>query len=200
MEFRPLQMNLGVLINQLLVIFNGLAIDKNIYLNKILPPNNIVGTISDPLRIKQVLSNLLGNAIKFTDHGGVTLELYQEVDLINGQVKYVIEVIDSGIGIDEAQQNVLFQPFSQADNRRAGTGLGLYISRNLCEAMGGSLTLKSVRNNGTRVRAEFSLPIVHGNVEPQKLTDNVVREGNPFNVLVVDDNAANCKLLAKQLA
>ncbi|WP_312663930.1 ATP-binding protein [Pantoea sp. CTOTU49201] len=195
-----MQMNLGTLINQLLVIFNGLAIDKNLFLNKSLPVETIADVIGDPLRIKQILSNLLGNAIKFTDHGGVTLELRQEMDVNAGLVRYVIDVIDSGVGIDETQQKALFQPFAQADNRRAGTGLGLYISRNLCESMGGSLTLSSVVHQGTRVRAEFALPIAQNRAEPQKVAETVVRKGEPLKVLVVDDNAANRMLLAKQLA
>lgn len=200
LEFNPMQMNLGTLINQLLVIFNGLAIDKNLFLNKSLPVETIADVIGDPLRIKQILSNLLGNAIKFTDHGGVTLELRQEMDVNAGLVRYVIDVIDSGVGIDETQQKALFQPFAQADNRRAGTGLGLYISRNLCESMGGSLTLSSVVHQGTRVRAEFALPIAKNRAEPQKVAETVVRKGEPLKVLVVDDNAANRMLLAKQLA
>jgi two-component system sensor histidine kinase EvgS len=64
------------------------------------------------------------------------------------------------VGIDASQQAALFRPFSQADNRRAGTGLGLYISRTICESMGGTLTLTSEKNVGTTVRATFTLPKV----------------------------------------
>lgn len=200
LEFRPVQMNLGTLINQLLVIFNGLAIDKNIILNKTFSHEAIIDVTGDPLRIKQVLSNLLGNAIKFTDHGSVTLEVHQEINTDAGLVNFIIDVIDSGVGIDEAQQATLFKPFSQADNRRAGTGLGLYISRNLCESMGGSLTLTSKPLQGTCVRAEFALPIAQTKDEPQKVAEKIVSQSETLNVLVVDDNAANRMLLAKQLA
>lgn len=200
LEFRPVPVNLAKLINQLLVIFNGLAIDKNIELHKHFPPEAIVDVLGDPLRIKQVLSNVLGNAIKFTDSGGVTLDLYQTIDKKNAIVHYIIDVTDSGIGIDESQQAALFQPFAQADNRRAGTGLGLYISRNLCKHMGGNLTLSSVLHQGTRVRTEISLPVSEA-LQPVPVTREIVSEQvQKLNILVVDDNAANRMLLAKQLA
>lgn len=98
-------------------------------------------SVPTPYASKQVLSNLLSNAIKFTDVGGVSLTLQQAEDPVNDSVHYIIDVKDSGVGIDASQQAALFRPFSQADNRRAGTGLGLYISRTICESMGGTLML-----------------------------------------------------------
>jgi len=200
LEFRPVPINLGSLINQLLVIFNGLALDKNITLDKQFPVEAIVDVVGDPLRIKQVLSNVIGNAIKFTDAGGVQLKIRQNINYHLKLVSYVIEVQDSGVGIPEAQQDALFQPFSQADNRRAGTGLGLYISRNLCNKMGGNLSLTSVINEGTCVRAEFTLPMAQQAVLQQRQDEALSETTKPLNVLVVDDNGANRILLAKQLA
>lgn len=200
LEFKPVRINLAALINQLLVIFNGLALDKSIRLHKEIPEDASVDVIADPLRIKQVLSNILSNAIKFTDHGGVTLRLHHYPQTDTRQVRYVIEVQDSGVGIDSRQQEKLFQPFAQADNRRAGTGLGLYISRNLCQKMGGNLTLTSEQNVGTCVRAEFLLPAAENVEETKKEAVPVAAQIVSLNVLVVDDNAANRILLAKQLA
>lgn len=204
LEFRPERINLGTLINQLLVIFNGLAIDKNILLHKNFPSEVISDVMGDPLRIKQVLSNVLGNAIKFTDSGGVTLDLRQTIEVDGKTVRYIIDVTDSGVGIDEAQQAKLFQPFSQAENRRAGTGLGLFISRNLCKTMGGNLSLFSVQHQGTRVRAEIVLPVAENSVKQHDIStkdsDQSIEHDEHLNVLVVDDNAANRMLLAKQLA
>jgi two-component system sensor histidine kinase EvgS len=200
LEFKPVRINLAALINQLMVIFNGLALDKSIRLHKEIPDDANTDVIADPLRIKQVLSNILSNAIKFTDHGGVTLRLQHYPQTEERQVRYVIEVQDSGVGIDSQQQDKLFQPFAQADNRRAGTGLGLYISRNLCQNMGGNLTLTSEQNVGTCVRAEFVLPIAE-NIEVTKKEESpVAAQIVSLDVLVVDDNAANRILLAKQLA
>lgn len=200
LDFNPVRINLGALISQLLVIFNGLALDKGILLHKHFPHDEIVDVLGDPLRIKQVLSNVLSNAIKFTDFGGVTLRLSQQMHHNTQSVSYQIEIQDSGVGINAEQQDKLFQPFAQADNRRAGTGLGLYISRNLCEIMGGNLSLSSVINQGTRVLAQFTLPLASIAKPVPIINDVPQRQSDPLQVLVVDDNSANRILLAKQLA
>lgn len=199
LEYHPEPVNLARLVDNLLKVFQGLAMDKNITLSKSLPEPAGETVLADPLRIKQVLSNLLSNAIKFTDQGGVTLTLTQSHDEAGDNIVYCIEVQDSGIGIDPVQQAALFRPFSQADNRRAGTGLGLYISRNICEDMGGSLMLSSEKGTGTRVCATFCLPVV---AEPGAAHSRSSQPDAPLpamHILVVDDNPANRMLLAKQL-
>lgn len=199
LEYHPETVHPGKLIDNLMKVFQGLAIDKNITLSKHIPEEGLEQVLADPLRIKQVLSNLLSNAIKFTDHGGVSLTLTQQKDLAAGRVYLTIEVQDSGIGIDEKQQAALFKPFSQADNRRAGTGLGLYISRTICEKMGGTLTLSSETGVGTCARATLSLPIAESLALEH---EDKHEEGDKLpirSVLVVDDNAANRMLLARQL-
>lgn len=200
LDFNPEATNLGKLIDNMMRVFHGVAVEKNIQLNKIFPTEPLLDVYADPLRIKQVLSNLLSNAIKFTDVGSVSLTLQQKEDPAKECVYYVIEVRDSGVGIDASQQAALFKPFSQADNRRAGTGLGLYISRTICESMDGTLTLSSEKNVGTTVRATFMLSKVktHTTVSEQPRLDD---EKIPaLHILVVDDNPANRILLAKQLA
>ena len=200
LEYHPEAVHPGKLIDNLMKVFQGLAIDKNITLTRHIPEDGLEQVLADPLRIKQVLSNLLSNAIKFTDQGGVSLTLTQQKDVAADHVYLVIEVQDSGIGIDEKQQAALFKPFSQADNRRAGTGLGLYISRTICEKMGGTLTLSSEKGVGTCARATLMLPMA----ESQSLElEEKAEEGEKLplrSVLVVDDNAANRMLLAKQLS
>lgn len=200
LEFRPVRINLASLTDQLLVIFNGLALDKNITLHKKFPDEAVIDVTGDPLRIKQVLSNVLSNAIKFTDEGEVSLSLQQTIVPDEGRAYFRIEVQDSGVGINPAQLGALFQPFGQADNRRAGTGLGLCISRNLCQSMGGNLTLSSVQGEGTLVVAEIVLPIAPGQAAVLKPSDEPVIYNQPLRILVVDDNAANRILIAKQLA
>lgn len=200
LEFNPETINLGKLVDNMLKVYKGLAMDKNITLTKHYPHEEIAEVRADPLRIKQVLANLLSNAIKFTDHGGVSLTLKQEIDQVNQIVHYCIDVQDSGIGIDSASQAALFKPFSQADNRRAGTGLGLYISRTICENMQGTLTLSSEKGAGTLVRATLQLPLMALALTADVVEETPEQQLPALNVLVVDDNAANRILLAKQLA
>ena len=128
------------------------ALTKNIDLNLIIfsdVPRRVIG---DKLRLKQILLNLMGNAIKFTDHGGVIIKVLLQ-DEIDDRVDVAIRVEDSGIGISKRDQQNLFQAFSQAENaddrRIAGTGLGLAISKNLATLMGGDISMHSVLGKGS---------------------------------------------------
>ena len=114
----------------------------------------------DGLRVRQVVLNIIGNAIKFTDAGGVTVKATQHSDA--AQPNLLIEIKDTGVGIAPERQATVFQDFSQADDtisrRFGGTGLGLSISRRLIELMGGSITLQSCEGKGTIV--SLSIPLV----------------------------------------
>lgn len=116
---------------------------------------------SDPTRLRQILVNLLGNAIKFTDGGSVRLK----VRLLAQEEKLQIEVIDTGVGIGEDQQQRLFQPFTQADTsvtrQFGGSGLGLAISRRLTEMLGGSISVQSQTGQGST----FAFTIDTGSLE-----------------------------------
>ena len=105
--------------------------------------------LTDAVRLRQVLINLVGNAIKFTEHGGVRIVARLEA----GGKKLAFDVIDSGIGISAEGQKSIFEPFAQADTsitrRFGGTGLGLAISRQLARAMGGDITLTSSPGAGS---------------------------------------------------
>lgn len=111
---------------------------------------------SDPLRLRQIMLNLIGNAVKFTESGGI------EVAVARKQTQLVISVEDSGIGIDESRLGMIFDPFVQAESsttrRYGGTGLGLSISRQLAELLGGSLSVDSMPGIGSRFT--LRLPIV----------------------------------------
>ena len=122
-------------------------------------PNHLRGDI---VRLNQILTNLVSNAIKFTNEGEVILEL-KPVGMSDDAINLSISITDTGIGIPEEKVAKLFEPFTQADNSTTrefgGTGLGLSITRQLIELMDGSITLKSQPNHGTCVTAEISFPL-----------------------------------------
>src|SRR5207249_835420 len=106
---------------------------------------------SDPVRLRQILVNLLGNAVKFTNGGSV--QLRTRCQTINGASRLIFQVQDTGIGMDTAQAARLFQPFTQADEsttrKFGGTGLGLAISQRLARLLGGEITIESQPEAGS---------------------------------------------------
>ncbi len=118
--------------------------------------------LGDPLRLRQVLLNLLGNAVKFTAAGSVTLRVWVRPHEA-GQVLLQLEVADTGIGIAEEQHARIFEPFTQADSsttrRYGGTGLGLSIVRHLVRMMGGQLTLQSIPGTGSTFGVTLALAL-----------------------------------------
>ncbi len=152
----------------------------------------------DPGRIRQVLLNLIGNAVKFTERGGVSVQARQ-LPLANPDEPYArvrVSVRDTGIGISKAAKSKLFGSFAQADSsisrRFGGTGLGLAISRRLVEAMGGEIGLESVPGKGSEFHFELTLPV---GVEP-KSTAHAPAElaARPLRVLIAEDNSINQKV------
>ncbi len=184
------------------------AEDKNIGLEIEIPEPLPEIIQTDAGRLRQIITNLVGNAIKFTEEGGVKviLRTFEE----NGKAKFAVDVKDSGIGMNEKQQAAVFKPFVQADSsitrRFGGTGLGLAISRKLATALGGDILLYSEAGVGTTFTAVIDL-ITGDNVEilaPHELFSQVEDaeaqtqahwEFPPCKVLVIDDAAENRELL-----
>ena len=167
--------------------------------------------VGDSGRIRQVLLNLAGNAIKFTERGSVVLSI-AESDRTGEMVRVHVEVRDSGIGIDEETQQRLFQKFVQADasttRRYGGTGLGLVISRKLIELMGGRLSLRSSPGNGSAFSFDLELPstvapvstdtvLIGKGLEPATISGPIVNGAR--RLLVVDDNPVNLTVAAAML-
>jgi signal transduction histidine kinase/DNA-binding response OmpR family regulator/HPt (histidine-containing phosphotransfer) domain-containing protein len=164
-------------------------------------PDTLVG---DPLRLGQVLINLGGNAVKFTPTGHITLRL----DLLSpmpaepaapgAEVELAFEVEDTGIGMTEAEQQRLFQPFVQADSstarRYGGTGLGLTISQQLVQAMGGRIQVRSTPGQGSCFRFTARFGLTGGRISPTTLP-----AFGPRKALVVDDNEVSREILRDQL-
>ncbi len=159
LDLKPL--NFYQLLNEIINLQIGLIKTKNLNLNFENNDSNIQ-VYADYYKFKQVLINILGNAIKFTDLGSITLETYVTQTKDNLTNFLIIKVIDTGIGIPINQQDKLFKPFVMVDGSTTrqfgGTGLGLAISKNLMEMMGGSISLFSLgQNKGTTVTLTIPL-------------------------------------------
>ncbi len=162
---------------------------------------------TDPTRLRQVMLNLIGNAIKFTAEGSVRVAVRSQT-LADGGIELACDVIDTGIGIEPEQLEQLFQPFSQADGsttrRFGGTGLGLTISHSLCNMLGGSLTCTSTPGCGSTFSATFRVepcetasPEPCTAAEPATGADTAPLDG--FRLLVVEDGADNQRLIRHYL-
>lgn len=159
-------------------------------------PNFLVG---DSLRVGQVMRNLVGNAIKFTRNGKVTITV--SLTRTEGEKAYILfSVVDSGIGIPQEKQKILFERYSQADTSTTrtfgGTGLGLAISKSLCELMSGTIGLRSEPNKGSEfffelpfnIRPQPSVPPAKavGAIQPTRRLKVLVAEDNDDNQLVIE--------------
>jgi two-component system sensor histidine kinase/response regulator len=153
----------------------------------------------DPGRLRQVLTNLVGNAVKFTPQGEVVLSISAE-SVTDGEARLRFEVRDTGIGIGPESQSRLFQPFSQADSstsrKYGGTGLGLAISMQLVEAMGGKIAVESELGKGTAFRFTITLP------RSVALAPQLPKAGSlkGLRALIVEDNATSREVLLHQLS
>ncbi len=154
-------------------------------------PDKILG---DPTWLRQVLTNLIGNAIKFTDEGEV--ELYAKA-VAGNSIRFGVR--DTGIGMSQAQQQGLFKAFSQVDSshtrKYGGTGLGLAISQKLISVMGGEISVVSSPMLGSNFSFELPLEWVDGSVSKPYLSDMLAKQ----RILIVDDNASMRHLLAENL-
>ncbi len=201
------------LIHEAVTVLRGQADSKGISLTYE-APDGLPATIStDPVRFRQLLTNLVGNAIKFTERGGVRVIARLNGSKLHPQLK--VEVVDSGIGIPEETLGRIFDPFVQADTsvtrRFGGTGLGLAISRRFAEALGGELTVRSDFGKGSN----FAFTVDTGSLDGiptigfDDLTKTLKKTTHskridsqlpPVRVLVVDDGESNRKLITLVLS
>ena len=157
----------------------------------------------DPTRVRQILSNLISNAIKFTARGSIRVEANGQM-LPSGLYQLSCSVSDTGIGIPEDRQERLFKAFSQVDvsttRRYGGTGLGLAICARLCEAMGGTISVSSAASEGARFQFDLQLaPGVAVSPARRGTSDQADQGLQALRVLVVEDNLVNQKIAVSLL-
>ncbi|MGE9551283.1 ATP-binding protein [Erwinia amylovora] len=193
----PTRTNFRQLIESVAMLFESVARQKGLDF-RLEIENGIAGEVlTDAFRVKQVLSNLVSNAIKFTAQGEVTLSAHL-IALSEERLDVCLRVIDTGQGISPAVQQWLFQPFMQGSDPGKGAGLGLYICRVLVEMMGGEITLSSQNESGSEFIVKLSLPRMEKTEEapvPQKSG----KKEHRLKILVAEDNNAGRMLLTQQL-
>lgn len=201
LELLPLPTQLGPLINAVARLFEGQARHKHLSLHLEMTGETNAWVMVDPLRIKQILGNILSNAIKFTHEGRVKVGLAVATSATSAKVRLCVE--DTGIGIAAADIQRVGGAYRQARGagagNRSGAGLGLNICHSLLALMGGQLRLHSVLGSGTRVSLEFEADLGQSPSDDQKV--DVPWAVQPaLYVLVVDDYPANRVLLERQLS
>ena len=198
--FRPRQVACDVpaICTQALQAITPLAQKKALTLQLCAPQTPFPTLATDPDCLRQLLDNLLGNAVKFTDVGGVELRL--QLDASTKNASLLVEVIDSGIGIAPAQMKTLFEPFRQADagRQRGGSGLGLSICRTLAEAMGGTLDVHSVHGRGSRFTLRLPVQRVQEDASTAAAASALPQLAG-MRILLVEDHALNRQVIVAQL-
>uniref|UniRef100_UPI0040564EBA cache domain-containing protein n=1 Tax=Candidatus Electrothrix sp. TaxID=2170559 RepID=UPI0040564EBA len=196
------------LFDKLMLMFTEQSQQKNLQLTLDLPPDLPVNVIGDPVRLYQVLSNLIGNAIKFTEHGAVVIQAKVTQRKIERAV-IQFTVSDTGIGIAEDKISLLFESFTQADNSTArkygGTGLGLTICKRLVSLMGGKLSVESEVGKGSSFSFSLSLALngleqAHDHASGTCETSAAMAAIRSARILLVEDNIINQQVAQEILA
>lgn len=202
MEFESRPVNLRACIEEALDLLAAKAGEKRLDLAYQLEDGTPTQVLGDVTRLRQILVNLLGNSVKFTDHGEIitTVKVLTAPADATGTFELLFSVRDTGIGIPAERLDRLFRPFEQADASTArhfgGTGLGLSISRRLVELMGGRIWAESTPGNGATFNFTLSLPAT-GPTTTSTLDQRQPELAN-LRLLIVDDNPTNCRILALQ--
>ncbi len=190
------------LLHEISMLLTPQAAARNIQFQCEISPNIPNTLLGDPGRLRQILLNLAGNAIKFTEHGRVHLTLDTQAP-VDGKHQIKFTLSDTGIGMSSVTVDQLFAPFFQADasttRRYGGTGLGLSISAHLVELMGGKITVESTEGIGTIFRFTLELPASAQNQEVQPVNGAPDTPLGDLHILLAEDNLTNQKVAALML-
>ena len=203
-EFNENEFNFRDLMKGIIQILQVKADEKKIKIGCTIDYNIKDNLVGDPIRLNQILMNLMGNAVKFTEKGKVMLEV-KLLDHKDNTCKIRMKIKDSGIGIPENKLQSIFESFEQAENnkrRYEGTGLGLTIVKQLVELQGGSISVVSRVNEGSEFTVDMTFRLGKNPPKPEVLFHNEQIEALNFSniaVLIVEDNKVNQLLLRNML-
>lgn len=201
LELEHIDFNVGELITSSVQSFQHTAQQRGLALHLNLPAGiDELHVVGDPTRIRQILLNLVGNALKFTERGEVAVQArWQALD--RQLICLTCTVRDTGIGIDSNRLETMFVAFQQADSsisrRYGGTGLGLSIARTLAERMGGQLRGESREGLGSTFTLE--IPLALASSPPARLVDESMMQNNGGRILLVEDNPVNQSVIEAML-
>lgn len=201
LQYEPL--NLHHLIEEIIQIFSQKALEKDIPVIADLAPELPIAVILDEVRLRQILLNLVGNALKFTDRGHVKIQVRSQPTMRDRHIRLEIAIIDTGIGISPDRQAYIFEAFAQNPTQNAakygGTGLGLTISQRLTKMMGGTISLDSHPNQGSTFTLTFEAVQIAESMAKTlspAASDLNFNRFAPMSILIVDDVPSNCNLIA----
>ena len=207
LKIEKCQMNLMEIMTEVTTVFKTLVSDKQVDL-KLEMDNKLHSTyLSDKMRLKQVLHNLISNAVKFTKYGEINIQVSQvRIENVDNIAYIKFSVSDTGIGIEKDKLEYIFNNFTQSDDsiskKFGGTGLGLAISRKLIEMMGGTISVESEIDKGSNFY--FTLPMMIAKEEHKTGTQveknralTVKDINKDINILIVEDNPSNRNILEK---
>ena len=207
-ELENIEFSLSDVIEKTAMMMTHRCSEKGIALIADIDPDIPKILVGDPVRIRQIILNLLGNAIKFTEKGEIKIRVRGSGSEVRGKdnpVPLTIEVSDTGIGIPADKLGTVFESFTQADGSTArkygGTGLGLTISKKLAEMMGGSITVESTPGRGTCFYVNLPLPAADNQSAQTECTDEPeVPLSYTGNILIAEDNPVNMMIISTRLA
>jgi CheY-like chemotaxis protein/anti-sigma regulatory factor (Ser/Thr protein kinase) len=203
-EFEKSPFNLASMLSKTAVIFHTHAKEKNLRFELVADKELNREVLGDITRLRQVLNNLLGNAVKFTEKGTVKLTASVAKQLSDKQCIIRFSVSDTGIGIDSSKMNKIFDSFTQADTdttrKYGGTGLGLTISRRLLELMGSKLEVESKQGSGSKFSFELLFECNNKQTDEQKGRElHEMTTLDEVRVLVAEDNVINMMVVQRIL-
>lgn len=200
LELESIPIVLNGLAEEVVHLLNTKAHENNVEIVVRIPQDVPLAVKSDPVRLRQILINLIGNAIKFTKDGYVLLSI-EKISKENGQVRLKFSISDTGVGIPEDKILTIFEHFCQADTsttrQYGGSGLGLAICRKLIKIMGGEIRVKSVVGKGSTFLFELDFPISQDYTEVNLSTVKTLKDKR---ILIVDDCQANLAVFSEYLS